>query len=152
MRPGKDFSAFVSEQAHPQIRLDWYHDRRMVVYTVTGDTTTRSFLDAWYDVTGTILSTWPKNLLYVGIHDTTDAEFSLTPYLRDKATALFQLQRDIRQRVGVVVPNAFNAQMMKVLTRAFGRDTMQTEVFPTREEALIWGFAGLTTNAELGNG
>lgn len=137
--PHPDVHALVSsEQVHPQLRLDWYCNRQIVVYSISGDLASPPYIDIWHDIVAGIMCSWPKNKTYFGIHDITDADLSLTPYLRDKSGELFQLYRDLKQYVGIVVSNAFSAQMVRVLTRAYARDTLYPEVFSTRAEGLAW--------------
>lgn len=114
------------------------YQRRIIVYAVSGPLVMQEVAETWFVNVKRILTTWSPQLPYLAIHDLTNANVTITPYIVSSIRDLYNLRPELTQRIGIVVPRTLTAQLLKVLVRNRDRDTMQTQFFNTRDKAVSW--------------
>ena len=130
------------------LTIKWMYQRRVVVYEISGPLMMQEVAETWYMHVKNIVDAWPAQLPYLAIHDTTNANVSVSPYLASRIRELYKMRPDLTQRIGIVMPRTIAAQLIKVLVRGNDRDTLQNRFFFTREKAVNWLLEGDTRESQ----
>jgi hypothetical protein len=142
--PTNDF-----EVLHQHLGLEWLHDRHIAYFTMTAPMTTRSFVDAWYEGVMRVRRNWdPVRPLCLAV-DISDSHVTLTPYMRDRAQAIYKGPGQIMHpaaRIAFVTRNSLTMQFIKLFIRWYDTKYVQNRLYMTQEEALSWlrDCAGIT--------
>ena len=126
------------EQIYPGITRFWLAKGQIVCYTVT--TIARPAIDAWTEATMELAMAWPKDHIYLSIHDFSEA--TLTPYVRKRAEeANSKMPKTLYGRSAVIMPRTFMNHMIRLfVTVELSRKNLRIErdVFFRLEEATEW--------------
>ncbi|HRE48426.1 MAG TPA: hypothetical protein PLD47_11940 [Aggregatilineales bacterium] len=123
------------------ITRDFLDEGRIVVFTSAGDMR-RAAVDVWFEVVKQTYASWlPGKPLFV-LHDLSAPGNAMTPYLRQKAYALYEI--DLAHipagRIAVAAPDTLLMRLMAILLRErdkrFRRNAQR--IFASRGDALRW--------------
>ena len=131
------------EQICPGVTRMWLHKGQIVCYSVT--TVARPAVDAWMQATHDLIHAWPREQIYLSVHDISEA--TLTPYIRNRTSITNKLMpKDLKGRSAVIVPRTFINQMIRLfVANELGRQnkSIQRDVFFRFEEAIEWLVRGI---------
>jgi len=126
------------ELIHPGVTRMWLHKGQIVCYSLT--TVERHAVDAWMQATHDLVHAWPRDQIYLSVHDISEA--TLTPYIRNRTSITNKLMpKDLKGRSAVIVPRTFINQMIRLfVANELGRQNLsvQREVFFRFEEGIEW--------------
>jgi hypothetical protein len=134
--PTNDF-----EVLHPYLGLEWLHDKRIAYFYMTAPMTTRDFVDAWYEGVMRVRRSWQKEHPLCLAVDISDSHVTLTPYMRDRAQAIYKGEGQIMHRsahIAFVTRNSLTMQFIKLFIRWYDTKYVQNRLYMTQDEALNW--------------
>ncbi len=136
-------SSHQIEQIYPGVTRMWVHKGQIVCYSLT--TVARPAVDAWMQATHDLVHAWPREQIYLSVHDISEA--TLTPYIRNRTSTINKLMpKDLKGRSAVIVPRTFINQMIRLfVANELGRQntSVQRDVFFRFEEAIEWLVQGI---------
>jgi hypothetical protein len=108
-------------------------------FHITFPSTSRERVDLWAEYVEKVILNTPQEGSYCNIFDISQANISLTPYLRAKGSHLYRIIEKRSAFVGFVVKNSVFTQFIAFFARGFDTDKVKTTIFYSREEAIKWG-------------
>ena len=124
-----------------EVTLEWLHEGRIVVFTL--GSVQREAVDTFIDTYMGILRNWSTSQTFLMVLVAQKTNIFITPYFRKRLNEAIPLARSrkLNGRMAVAVQKSPLLQVVRLFIKANyskQRDTIEPELFFTREEALVW--------------
>jgi hypothetical protein len=134
---------YPTEIITPELKIELIGEN-FRYFHITFPNTSRERIDVWADYVEKVIVNTPQDGFYCNIFDISEANISLTPYLRAKGAHLYRIIGKRDALVGFVVKNSVFTQFIAFFARGFDTNNIKTTLFYNREEAIKWGATRLS--------
>jgi hypothetical protein len=124
------------EEIAPGFKVKRLFDRRILY--VIAETSHRAVVDSWTEFMSSVITNWPDDRTYLAVQDLSSPKFSITPYVRARASETYEVRPALKGRVALILPKTFVGQMIQMFIRGEKRNHFETRYFGSSQEALLW--------------
>lgn len=126
----------VVESVGAGVTRSWMLDRHIVVFRTPA--ASRAVVDAWIDSVKQTMIEWPKDQVYLALHDMSSKAMALTPYARDRALELIPLSTGLSGYAALIVPPTFVSHVIRMYLRAQRSQGNENQLFFSINAGLAW--------------
>ncbi len=131
------------ELIDPGLTRQWLRGRRIIAYTLTS--VAHETIDAWARAAASGVNEWPRDQVYLSMHDVSSENLSLTPYIRSRVLELVRNRPEATGRTAVVIDTGVAEMVMRLFANQLlhvirGRPL---RLFTSRDQAIGWLLEGL---------
>ncbi len=133
-----EFADAPPEQIGPGVTRQWLRGHRIIALTLTS--VAHETIDIWATTAAEAVNTWPRDQVYLSMHDVSSEQLSLTPYIRSRVLELVRNRPEAAGRTAVVINKGVSEMIMRLFLNQLlhvirGRPL---RLFTRREEAIAW--------------